>query len=109
MAEGGGASVSSSAESSSAPAALSMLDKPGSLMRKRKIDANPPPKGKRRARGEGANEPKNVSASKRVSEFPKESLTVSNKKLFCTACCQELKKCCLCSLHQPLQNTYFCS
>ena len=36
------------------------------------------------------NEPKNVSASQRVSEFPKQCLTVSSKKLFCTACREEL-------------------
>ena len=59
------------------------------LTRKWKIDTNPP-KGVRRARGEGANEPKTVSASQRVSEFPKECLTVSMKKLFCTACREEL-------------------
>ena len=33
---------------------------------------NPPPTGKRRARGEGASESKSVRPSQRVSEFPKE-------------------------------------
>ena len=63
------------------------------LTRKWKVDSNPPPKGKRRARGEGANEPKTVTASQRVKEFPGESLATAGKggaKLFCTACREEL-------------------
>lgn len=36
------------------------------LTRKRKVDSNPPPKGKRWVQGEGANEPKTVTASRRV-------------------------------------------
>ena len=32
--------------------------KASDLTRKRKVDCNPPPKGKRRAHGEGSNEPK---------------------------------------------------
>ena len=96
MAEGGstygpGESTSSSNENNSTPTILEKLKAPrlSDLMCKRKIDTIPP-KGKRRARGEGANEPKNISASQRVSEFPKECLTVSKKKLFCTACHEEL-------------------
>ena len=63
------------------------------LTRKRKVDSNPPPKGKRRARGEGANEPKTVTASQRIKEFPGECLTTAGKggaKLFCGACREEL-------------------
>ena len=63
------------------------------LTRKRKVDSNPPPKGKRRARGEDANEPITVTASQRVKEFPGESLATAGKggaKLFCTACREEL-------------------
>ena len=33
------------------------------LTRKRKVNCNPPPEGKRRARGEGSSEPKNVTAT----------------------------------------------
>ena len=88
MAEGGstyGPGVSSGPKNSSTPSILDKLKAPklSDLTRKR-------PKGKRTARGKGVNEPKNVSASQRVSEFPKECLTVSSKKLFCTACRKEL-------------------
>ena len=41
------------------------------LTRKRRVRCNPPPKGKRRACGEGLSEPKNVNATKGVKEFPK--------------------------------------
>ena len=47
------------------------------LTRKRKIDCNPPPKGKRRARGEGSSEPKTVSPHQRVDQFPDQSLAVT--------------------------------
>ena len=63
------------------------------LTRKRKVDSNPPPKGKRRARGEGSTEPKTVSPRQRVDEFPDERLTVTGKggsRLFCNACREEL-------------------
>ena len=62
------------------------------LTRKRKVDSNPPPKGKRRARGEGSTEPKTVSPRQRIDEFP-ERLTVTGKggsRLFCNACSEEL-------------------
>ena len=64
--------------------------RPSDLSRKRAIRRNPPPKGKRRARGCGANEPKSVTPRQRVSENPDEYLTVSNKRLFCIACREEL-------------------
>ena len=47
------------------------------LTRKRKIDCNPPPKGKRRARGEGSSEPKTVSPRQRVDQFPDQCLAVT--------------------------------
>ena len=49
-------------------------------MRKRKVDCNPPPKGKRRARGEGSSEPKTVSPRERVREFPDECLTDGKRR-----------------------------
>ena len=49
------------------------------LTRKRSIDFNPRPKGKRQARGEGSTEPKTVSTSQRVKEFVGECLTTSRK------------------------------
>ena len=89
--DGPGDSTSSSTENSSAPSILDRLKAPrlSDLTRKRKIDANPP-KGIHRARGKGVNEPKSVSASQRTREFPKECLTVSSNKLFCTTCREEL-------------------
>ena len=63
------------------------------LTRKRSVHCNPPPKGKRRAHGEGSSEPKSTTASKRVKEFPKECLEetgAGKSKLFCKACREEL-------------------
>ena len=62
------------------------------LTRKRSIHCNPPPKGKRRARGEGSSEPKRITPSQRLKEFPEECLEVTGagKKLFCRACREEL-------------------
>ena len=57
------------------------------LTRKRKVDSNPPPKGKRRA------ECASVSPRQRIDEFPDERLTVTGKggsRLFCNACREEL-------------------
>ena len=60
---------------------LDMLKAPTctELTRKRKIDCNPPPKGKRRrhARGEGSSEPKTVSPRQRVDQFPDQYLAVT--------------------------------
>ena len=63
---------------------------PSDFARKRRVQQNPPPVGKRRARGHGAFDPKSVCPSQRVREFPNEDLTVSNKKLFCNACREEV-------------------
>ena len=60
------------------------------LTRKRAVDHNPPLKGKRRCRGAKQTDPKSVPAKQRISEFPNENLTVSNNKLFCKACREEL-------------------
>ena len=63
------------------------------LTRKRRVHCNPLPKGKRRVCGEGSSEPKNVSATQRVKEFPEECLEVTGvrkPKLFCKACREEL-------------------
>ena len=62
-------------EENPGPSPLSILDvlrapTHTELTRKRKIDSNPPPKGKRRARGEGSSEPKTVSPRQRLNEFP---------------------------------------
>jgi len=63
------------------------------LTRKRSVHCIPPPKGKGRARGEGSSEPKSITATQRVKEFPKEYLQVTGAgrmKLFCKACREEL-------------------
>ena len=64
------------------PSPLSILDALKAptcteLTRKRKIDCNPPPKGKRRARGEGSSEPKTISPRQRVDQFPDQCLAVT--------------------------------
>ena len=58
-------------EGNPGPSPLSILDvlrapTHTELTRERKIDSNPPPKGKRRARGEGSSEPKTVSPRQRL-------------------------------------------
>ena len=78
--------------SNSAESLLSWLKSPrmSDLARKRKIAMNPPPKGKRTCQGATAAESKNVSVYQRVKAFPAQPLCVSNKKLFCKACREEL-------------------
>jgi len=73
---------------------VSLLDclkrpQPSTLARKRKIAVNPP-KGVKKSKGVAANDPKSVCASDRVRCYPNEPLTVSNKKLFCSSCREEL-------------------
>ena len=92
--------AASDSESSGAggPRAVgSLLDKlksptPSVLARKRAVSVNPPPKGKRTCRGSPASpsEPKSVSPIQRVKENPDQSLSVSNGRLFCKACREEL-------------------
>ncbi len=65
--------------------------KPSELARKRKVACNPPPRGKRKSYGgRGTSGPKSITPRQRASEHPEECLTVSNKKLFCKACREEL-------------------
>ena len=70
---------------------LDRLKQPQSstLARKRKIAVNPP-KGMKRSKGVTVNDPKSVCASDRVRSYPNEPLSVSNKKLFCSSCREEL-------------------
>ncbi len=84
-----------STHSESETPTLSILDRlrapqPSDLTHKQRVDSLPPPKGKRRARGTQASDPKSVSLAQRLSEFPKEHLAVSNNTLFCKACREEL-------------------
>ena len=87
-------STSTTTDSESHTRTVSLLEKlkapkHSDLSRKRAMDQNPPPKGKR-SRGSQLTDPKSISARQCVSEFPNENLTVSNSKLFCRACRKEL-------------------
>ena len=98
-------SCSSSSFTETSENLLSRLRRPTSseLSRKRKIDKNPP-RGKRRSRGLGVSDPKSVTPQQRVAEFTNEKLTVSNNKLFCSACREELSvKCSVVRMH--IQST----
>ena len=54
------------------------------LARKRRVSRNPA-RSSKRSKTAVTTEPK-ISPASRVREFPNECLTVSNSKLFCTAC-----------------------
>ena len=76
------------------PTILSVLRPPRSseLSRKRIIDRNPP-RGKKRAKGPTRHsDPKSITPEKRLVDprFKDECLMVSNKKLFCRACREEI-------------------
>ena len=87
-----GGGPSSSEYTTSTTSLLQRLRRPKSseLARKRTVHRNHPPLGKRRCRGRGANEPKSVTPSQRVTEHPDECLTTSNKQLFCRTGREEL-------------------
>ena len=84
------------AEESDTSGITSIFDKlrsptPSDLSRKRKIQTNKPPVGKKRSKGGSTSSSlKSISPKDRVSEFDGEALTVSVGKLFCTACREEL-------------------
>ena len=60
------------------------------LVRPRQVKRNPPVGRKRHQPSKLSHDPKSVSLHQRLREFPKESLSVSAGKLFCTACREEL-------------------
>jgi len=78
--------------SSSAVSLLSILKapKPSDLSRKRSVFRNPPPRGKRKCRGNLTNDPTRIKPYHRVKEYPNEPFVVSNNKLFCNGCHEEL-------------------
>ncbi len=85
---------STSGQSRARPSILDKLRCPraSELTRKRKVARNYPP-GKRRSSNSsarGAADPKSVTPHQRVTEFPDEKLSVSNGKLFCLACREEI-------------------
>ena len=59
------------------------------LARKRKVDRNPP-KGKKRSRGTCASDPKSITPQQRVKQYNNECFIVSNNRLFCLVCRDEL-------------------
>ena len=66
--------------------------KSSELSRKRVIDRNPP-NGKKRAKGPNRDsDPKSITPEQRLKDarFASECLIVSNRKLFCRACREEL-------------------
>ena len=83
--------TSSEAQASSPQSLLDVLKAPprSSLSRKRTIARNPP-RGKRISRGSSTNDPKSVKPAQRVKEYQDESFTVSNCKLFCMGCREEI-------------------
>ena len=81
-------------DSSTTSTVLSIMNglrapKPSDIARKRKTRVNPP-KGKRRSCSRGLCDPKFVTPSQHVKEHSGEELVVSNGKLFCQACREEL-------------------
>ena len=65
--------------------------RPSDLSRKRKIATNQPPSGKRKSRAAATESGlKTIKPEKRVAEYPKEPLAVSNGKLFFNGCREEL-------------------
>ena len=71
---------------------LSKLKSPqlSDLSRKRKVATNQPPKGAKKSKGRNIGDPKSVSPSERLKQFPEECFKVSNNNLFCTACREPL-------------------
>ena len=74
---------------------ISMLDRLraptlADISRSRKTKSNPPPKGKRRCMGTLHSDPKGVSPAQRIKEYSEEPFLISNSRLFCSACREEL-------------------
>ena len=63
---------------------------PSILARKRRVSVNPSPKGLKKCKGKTANDPPSISLLERVRHYPEEPFCVSNKRLFCSSCREEL-------------------
>ena len=83
--------TSSEASTSTASSLLDRLrsPQPSDLARKRHVKSNPP-RGSWKGKGKVTADPKSVSPSDRVKAYPGENFIVSNKKLFCRGCREEL-------------------
>ena len=66
------------------------VPKRSELARKRSVARNLPHDVRRVKAPKHSHDPRSVQAKQRVKEFPNECLTVSAKKLFCTACREEI-------------------
>ena len=76
------------------------------IARKRKIKANPPPKGKRRCKGTLTSDPKGVTPNQRVRELSEEPFSISNGHLFCSGCREQLSlKRSIINHHNIIQST----
>ena len=81
--------------STSSNSAVSLLDvlrapRPSDLTRKRKVQCNPGKRKKVKPSSSSNSEPKGVKPQDRVRKYPNDCLSVSNGKLFCSACREEL-------------------
>lgn len=83
-------SVTESTERSSSSSLLSVLKAPkaSDLARKHSVLRNLP-QGKK-SRGNSTNDPTNIKFTQRIKEYPNEPFVVSNSKLFCNGCHEEL-------------------
>ena len=85
------------ADESSSSTTVSLLDRlqspePSDYARKRKTTVNPP-KGKRKSHGGSAassSNPLTIKPEQRLKEHPEEPFSISNRKLFCQGCREEI-------------------
>ena len=84
-------SVTKSTERSLSSSLLSILKalKANDLTRKCSVLRNPP-RGKKKSRGNSTNDPINIKPMQHIKEYPNEPFVVSNNKLFCNGCREEL-------------------
>ena len=63
---------------------------PSDLSRKRKVVQNLPPVYRKKGKGSVVVNPKSITPAERVKTYSSEQFIVSNNKLFCSACREEL-------------------
>ena len=66
------------------------VPRPSDLTRKRKLQCNPGKRKKTRLSSSSNSEPKGIKPEERVRKYPNDCLGMSNSKLFCLACREEL-------------------
>ena len=84
-------SITESTEKSSSSSLLSVLRAPkaSDLARKRSVLRNLP-QGKKKSRGSSTNDLTNIKPMQLIKEYLNEPFVVSNSKLFCNSCLEEL-------------------